>query len=250
MAMQPPLGQGTPPAPAADADVPNAIGNRGWIYPRWPLLAAMCMAPFAIVGYLIYLYYGGHICNLGLLCDINLLPGWVEVPLIWLAFGLLWLLSLIFGIGSLEGPEPRSRIATFVRHLSDFEQAHWLLISYGGAALLGIVMAILLRKLSPVAFALATIVVIVAICVLFWRPPHTEEEQSAQAQYQREARRAATPLFVLRSLFPFNHIWPNRAPPPVVNNQPPPPAGWQPNQQPPPPAGAGWPTNQLQPPTL
>jgi hypothetical protein len=233
LAMQRNLGPGTPPATPVDAHTPNIIGDRGWIYPRWPLLAAMCIAPFAIVGYLIYLYDESYTCILGIVCRTNLLPGWVEISLIWLAFGLLWLLSLIFGIGQLEGPELHGRISTFVRRISDFEPVRRLLIGYGGVALLGVALAILLGQLTPVAFALATIVIIVAICVYFWHP-RTEDEQSAQAQYERQAGQAATPLFVLRSLFPFNRIWPNRAPP-VNNNQPPvQPGGWQGNQMPPP----------------
>src|SRR5947209_16607092 len=114
MAMQAPLGQATPTPASADADVPDIVGDRGWLYPRWPLLAGMCLTPFAIVGYLIYLYYENHICNLGILCSIALLPEWLEVPLIWFAFGLLWLLALIFGIGRLEGPQSHGRILTFL----------------------------------------------------------------------------------------------------------------------------------------
>ena len=217
MAIQKPTTKEKHRAEAPNAIMPDFIGDRGWQYPRWPLLAAICLTPFVIVGYLSDLF---QTCRLGIICQFALLPALMQALIIWLAFGMLWCISLIFGLRYLEMPRAHGRISSFVRQISNFGPVRWLLIGYGGIALLGVTIALLLGRLTPVAFSLATIVIIVAICVYFWHP-RTEDEQSVQVQYWSQAGQAATPLFVLRCLFPFNHMWPNPAPP-IVNNQQPP----------------------------
>jgi len=210
------MGTGTLPAVPINAHIPDVVGGRGWGYPRWPLLAAILLTPFIIVGYLINLYYDSHDCNFGILCNIDLLPGVVQVLIIWAMYGILWFVSLIFGVIWLEGPASSNILASFLRRISNFEPVRWLLVSYGGLALLGMVIGVFLNRLTPVAFAMVTIVVIVALYACFWRPPiPATEDQSSQAQMQRDARQAGTPGFVLRSLFPFNYLFPNRATPPA-----------------------------------
>jgi hypothetical protein len=239
MAMQPPAGGQTPstargpgaanqPAGAAppaagpvNQYVPNVVGDRGWGYPRWPLLAAMLLVPFIIIGYLLEHFYRD--CRLGMLCNMDVLPGPAQVALIWLAFGCLWFVALLFGVTRLEGAAPSSTgLARFLRRISDFETVRGLLVGYGGLALVGMLLAFALNRLTPAAFALGMIVVIVALLTGLWRPrTPVAQNQGAAGQMQQNPQQARSASSVLRSLFPFNYLFPNRAAPPANAPQPP-----------------------------
>ncbi|MFL5698439.1 MAG: ATP-binding cassette domain-containing protein [Ktedonobacteraceae bacterium] len=148
-------------------------------YPRWPILATLILDLGTVAGYLINLHYSYHACNLGNLCNISQLSGALEVMLIWLIFGALWLVLVILSVTILKNGTSRSIIGYSLKRISNLESIHWLLVIYGALALLGIIVALLLNRLTPVAFALTTIVMMVALYTLLWRPSvHLPQDQN------------------------------------------------------------------------
>lgn len=215
-----PMGDNQP----VGSEVPGVARMYGGLYPRWPLLAAILMTPFIVIGYVIHLYYLTHSCPFGFICQVDLLNGMAQVGLIWLFFGVFWLCSFVFGVRLLEDPQTSDSaghtgeyhpIARFVRTLSDFGPVRWLLVALGGVALLGAGASILLGRITPIALAFAGIVVMIGICALVWRveSAHTAARQpeTAQEALQREARAATEPLNVFRSIPGINRIIPRRA---------------------------------------
>ena len=217
MAMQ----QGTPPPPAQQQAgpgattqnaVPDIVRHRGWGYPRWPLLAALCLMPFTIIGYLLEMFFETRSCTFGVLCTIDQLPGRLQIGIIWAIFGLLWLLWLPYGISHLEGSADPPGIDGFLRRISNFETVRWLLVVIGIVTLLGILLATLFQRITPPIFALAMVVVFVALCTLFWHPPVSASSNSAAGQYRNQMQRVGSYFFILRTLVPFRYLFLPRVP--------------------------------------
>lgn len=251
-----------PPNPPINRDVPNIVGNRGGLYPRWWILSAFITSILAVL----LLLLGPHIaCSAtGNLCHFASWHPVIQVLVIWLAFILIWLLALIFGIGSIEVPRrERSRAAEFISSASEFGPLHLLLLIFGGLALCGLIAMWILDSTTGLAFAFCSIVVYVAnaslffrrtgyqqrnsligygilgllglvltllyrlqdpreqpfylaealliiagIWAIFWRPRPAQE--TAQEQWDANLAQTTSPLYILRSFWPFNRLFPNR----------------------------------------
>lgn len=182
---------GTPPVTSAGSN--DSDHGRG--YPRWPILAALVLDVGAVAGYLINLYFTYHDCNLGVLCNVSQLPATLQVALIWLIFGALWLVLLILGMNFLSDGTSKSAIGFALKRISNLESIHRLLVSYGVLALLGVVVALLLDRLTPMTFALTTIVMIVMLYTLLWRPPvrFTEDQDTQEALIEPDQIRTHAP---------------------------------------------------------
>ena len=243
--------------------MPNVVGMRGGLYPRWWILSATILSLIMIV----LLLFGPFFpCSArSSFCQISSWHPLIQVGLVWLAFIIIWLVSLIFGVGGIEVPRrERTRTAQFFRSISEFGPLRPLLIIYGAIALCALIAMWLLDRTTPLAFAVASLVVFVAnasllfrrsgrnrraaligygvlglialiltllyrlqnradspfllaeglliiigIWAIFWHP---RPDQQLTAQQQRNAgiARSASPLYILRSLWPINRFFPNR----------------------------------------
>ncbi len=195
-----------PPQAGPPTGMPSAIGERGGLYPRWPFLAAILLVPLTIVAYMFHLF------------DHWL--GIFQVLALWAVFLLLWLLCFVLGLQplELETPDPANApIAYFFWNLSNFGRVRPLLVGYGCAAFIGIGAAAYLGKLAPLVLAWGVIVMVVAICALFWHPRAPAQAQSAQALWQQTLNQTGSPWYVFRSIPPFNRLFPPRAPQPPAN---------------------------------
>ncbi len=198
--------------------LPSAVGDRGGIYPRWPFLAALFLAPTLVVGYGIEEYFASHVCSLGWWCGIDLLPGPMQAFIIWLTFLLLWLIAFVFGVGPLEirlmpgagsrAAVPSGPIGRFFFAISDVRRMSHLLMLFGGMALVGLIVGYRTNRFTPVAFAVGAVVIVVAVCSTIWSlQPHPP--QRLPAQY---VRRMSYPSYIFRTLPIIDHIWPPRPP--------------------------------------
>lgn len=162
------------PDPPVNQNVPDVVGNRGGLYPRWWILSAFVTSILAIM----VLLLGPHFpCSAaGNLCHFTTWNPVVQVLIVWAAFILIWLLALILGVGSIEVPRREvSRPAEFVRSISEFDPLHPLLLIFGAIALCALVAMWVVDSATPFAFAFCSIVVFIANASHFFR--HTGRQQ-------------------------------------------------------------------------
>lgn len=166
-----------PPNPPINRDVPNIVGNRSGLYPRWWILSAFVTSILAIL----LLLLGPHIaCSAtGNLCHFTTWHPIIQVLVIWAAVILIWFLALIFGIGSIEVPRrERSRPAEFISSFSEFGPLHPLLLIFGALALCGLIAMWIFDSTTGLAFAFCSIVVFVANASLFFRRTGYQQRSS------------------------------------------------------------------------
>ncbi len=156
------------PDPPVNQNVPDIVGNRGGLYPRWWILSAFVTSILAIMVLLLGPYFP---CSAtGNLCHLTTWNPVVQVLVIWAAFILIWLLALIFGVGSIEVPRREvSRLAEFIRSVSEFGPLHPLLLIFGAIALCALAVMWIVDSTSPFAFAFCSIVVFIANASYFFR---------------------------------------------------------------------------------
>lgn len=263
--MQQPLLRATPnPNQEVNRDGPNVVRHRGGWYPRWWIISAFFCSTLIIFTILFGRFLPCFTTN-AYLCHVDTWYPVLQVLLIWSIFIIFWWLALLFGLGPIEVPgRERSQIARFFRSVSEFGPLHLLLMIYGSVALCGLAAMWLLDRTTPLAFAVASIVVFVANCSLFqqstgrerrryligygvlalialvltllyrlqseaetpfilaellfigigiraifWRP-RPARQLTAQEELDENIAQAASPLYILRSAWPFNRFFPNR----------------------------------------
>ncbi len=184
----------------------------GLAYPRWPLLSSIFVS--GIVG-IVCLLWRFAPCPPGFLhftCGIGLWPGWLDMVFLWCLFLLGWLLAFIFGYGTIEVSSRRDQgVRGVLRSISSFEPVRHLLYMYAGLAFLGIVGLAWLKQFQFVPFALATIVIFVALWTVFRQ--RRQQRQGGQGQsdedlLRQSIRYSARPGYVFRSLPLIRGIWP------------------------------------------
>lgn len=206
-----------PEPPTEPESMPNIIRDRGGLYPRWPLLAAIWINLCVILGYLASLYYAANPCQLGPLCRTGDLPGYAQVSIIWAGFLLSWFLAFLFGLGPLEARRTPERSSTPVAYviwsLTNIEPLRLLLLAYSSVALLGLLLGEAQARLTPMALSLSAVVVCVGGCSLAWHPARPREDLTPEEQWRETLRQADRPLYILRNnIWPFNRLFPMRAP--------------------------------------
>jgi hypothetical protein len=137
-----------------------------------------------------------------------------------LIFGTLALVSLI-AMWVLDSTTPLAfafcSIVVFVANASLFfrrpvYQRRNSLIGYGVLGLLGLTLTLIyrLQNIAEQPFFLAEgLLIVTGIWSIFWRP-QPAQLPSAQDQLDANIAQATSPLYVLRSIWPFNRLFPNR----------------------------------------
>ncbi|HUY75154.1 MAG TPA: hypothetical protein VMV29_00170 [Ktedonobacterales bacterium] len=214
---QPPA---APPIPAPPG-LPNqqVLRQVGFLYPRWPFLAAFLLTPFIALGYGLEVWYGGnrHPCAFGALCTLDTLPGVLQVALIWLAFVLLWVFMLIFGVAQgIAGASQsaRSPLASWLRDVSEVERIRWPLAIVGALVAVGLAAGWLRQVLDVPAVAFGGIGLVVGLTALFYQDRPPQAPADPQDQLGNDLRAARGFWGVLRSIPPFVWLFPVRATPP------------------------------------
>lgn len=149
----------------------------GW-YPRWWLLAAF-LCTFAIIAGM--LTWDGLLCpstrinsSDALICHVPDVSYLFQILLIWLLFGLLWLLTFTFGFKLTELPTDQSgtcRFSKILRACTAFEPLYPALLAQGAISLLLINIMWWHDNSPPISFGLLAISVFIAHCSLFHHSP-------------------------------------------------------------------------------
>ncbi len=151
------------------------------------------MAPLVLIGNAIEQWYHANPCTAGGLCQIDRMPGYAEVLIIWGTFLLLWLVS--FGLGKrplvryarpdnpkkppagtsqelreLYAPPypPRGSIARMFWELSHFARVRHVIVGIGIVAVLIMIIDGIRHTLTAQTLALSAIVILVAGMTLAW----------------------------------------------------------------------------------
>lgn len=173
-------------------------------YPRWPLLGALILSIAAPIGYGLWSFYQDHLCPFGGLCQSDTWNPNSQIIFIWAAYALCCFVALRWGLRPLEAPQARHTsveraIIRFFGQISEFGPVRWLLVGYGGVALLGIVVMFFAGRFQQIAFAFGGILIFVALCTLAepaWRgtpvahipdPIPAPLAEAAQLPYQHSA---------------------------------------------------------------
>ena len=155
--MTDPYGQ-TNPRPmtgAPGAATPPRIPPVGHFTPRMLLALAAICNPVILVGYLLYLYGPSNSCVLGGLCNFGYFPGIFQLILLIVGeviFGavvfvpLWWLLD--------EGRPARDVISRTARDMARFVTIRPLMLCYGIALLLLLIVGLLLHRIPAPLFLL------------------------------------------------------------------------------------------------
>lgn len=149
---------------------PNAYAWR-IVYPRWPLLGALILSIAAPIGYGLWRWYQDRLCPFGGLCQSDTWNPNSQIIIIWVAYAVCCLVALRWGWRPLEAPYPRQTpvertLMRFFGQISEFGPVRWLLVGYGGVALLGVIVMFFAGRFQPVAFAFGGILIFVALCTL------------------------------------------------------------------------------------
>jgi len=145
------------------------------------------------------------------LCYADSWPNWLQFALIWLAFLVGWLLAFIFGYGTIELSRRREvGIRRFFRSISHFEPIRHLLYIYGGLALLSIIVMWWSERLQPVPFALASIILFVALWTYIRRQRRSARQLSEDELLQQSVAATTSSWYVFRSLPLIRGIIPPR----------------------------------------
>lgn len=144
----PPLGQyATGPRTTAPLAVQPTNRRR-----RLALLAATLYMPVIALGYVIYLY-GPTQCVVGPFCALVTAPGIVQVLLLGLAFGALYILTARLLTHLLDGARPaRSEIERALRQAARFEALRPLLGIFGAIITVTLLWSTFARLLTLPAF--------------------------------------------------------------------------------------------------
>jgi len=178
------------------------------------LLAAISVIPFTVIGYGLLVYFSQHTCRLGILCQMDTWPGWIQVLLIVLGFGFLWVILLAWGVAyGVEGDTTgQGRIAAWLRALSQFAAVRWLLVGGGVVALALLGWDAINLRLDVPGAAFGVITLIVAACTLFYRPPRDRANLTPQQLYEEGLRGTRSFWYVLRTIPPMRWIIPPHMP--------------------------------------
>lgn len=186
----------------ADANAPNAgapelsqqrlaqqltrtANQYGMFHPRWQLLAAMLFMPMAIAGYAIKLYFLSNQCTVSPLCSIDMLPGAIQVIVIWLLFLLVcFIVSLVARHLETEPEVQLGDLSVAFKYLSNYLGVAPLLVVYAAVGVLELLVTLWRNVLDPAAIALVSILALVATRAIL--PPRTPARQASQ-----HVRRAA-----------------------------------------------------------
>lgn len=222
---QPTQQPAVPADPAVDQGMPNITGIRGFFYPRWALLAGMLLSVLAVVGFFIKSYYQMHVCAYGFLCTPDLWPSWVQIAIIWSFYLLMVFVSYVTGLGFLEVQNPNrppvaQMLSELLRALSNFAPIHWLLMSFGSVAIIGIGAMIYWSHFNTLAFAYCGIIFYISVCAMIFNP-RGNRQMTAQQQLAANNARAVGPRTILGTLPRLNRLIPNR---PRRRDRRPPPA--------------------------
>lgn len=195
----------------------------GLLYPRWWLLSAVVCCPLALLVFI--LSVAPLPCSF--LCQAATLPDvvqfWGAYLLILIIFSIGRLVAISLGLRAIEAPDVLlgrtvSRIAGFFRNISQFESIRWLLATYGGLAVLLVIVQLFLHIYNPITFALASMVVWISYCTISYKPAQAARQLTQQEQLQQNIDRMITPGNVLRSRWPLRYIFPPRPVTQAVNS--------------------------------
>jgi hypothetical protein len=182
--------------------------------PRWPLVAALLSTVLVAAGIVVWFtmpcvtILGSYrLCRTG---DLARLPGVAQSGLVWLLFGLLWLLSWAFGAGIQELRRDGGGRRSLLRALSDVDALRPIVIGFGVVGVLLGVAGAALGRTQPVVMALGLLPGFVAAWVVLYRPPVEDVPLSPSRQLVEELIRRDSWLFRLRSLPLLRILWPNR----------------------------------------
>ncbi|MGH2517067.1 MAG: hypothetical protein ACRDHP_15565 [Ktedonobacterales bacterium] len=172
----------------------------GMFYPRWQLLAAIVFMPLAIVGYGIKLYFLSNRCGVSPLCSVDMLPGVVQVIVIWLLFLLVcFIISQTARRLETEPDDWLGDTAVSLKHLSNYLSVAPLLVAFAALGALELIATLWRNVLDPAAIALLGILILVASRALI-RPRPPVRPRSEEVRRAGEIGRAATASYRLRTL--------------------------------------------------
>jgi hypothetical protein len=185
------------------------------LYPRWWLLSAIACCPLALLVFI--LSVAPLPCSF--LCQAATLPDvvqfWGAYLLILLVFSIGRLVAMSLGLRAIEAPDVLlgrtvSRIAGFFRNISQFESIRWLLATYGGLAVVLVIVQLFLHIYNPITFALATVVVWVSYCTISHKPFQSVPQLTVDEQKKQNIDRLLSPVNVLRTRWPIRYVFPPR----------------------------------------
>lgn len=146
-ATQPPTGED----PMPGASPPSHEGTSGRVLGmrrRLALLAATLYMPVILLGYALYVY-GPTGCVAGPLCSFGDAPASLQVALIALGFGLLYLVGVRPLAASLDERQPaRSAVARTLRQVARYETIRPLLAIFGALIAFTLFVGMIARTLT------------------------------------------------------------------------------------------------------
>ncbi len=190
----------------------QVLQRHGFLYPRWPLLAAVSLTPFVALGYGLEIYFDHYACRFGALCSLDSLPGVLQVILIWLVYLFLWVIMLAFGVSQGIGGNtivtPRS--LTWLNMITQVETIRWFLVIVGSTVAALMALAVLRQRLDVPSLAFGGIGLAMTITGALYRD-HPPQAVVPADQYAVNVRQASSFLGVLRSIPPLSWFFHPRA---------------------------------------
>lgn len=145
--------------------------HHGLLYSRWLILSALFDIVLSYAGYISWYSMPCPSDNLNLLnvfCEIHTWGFIEQCLLIWGIFLPGWLFSFLVGYRFIENSKgsqssQKNGISRFLGSISNFEHFRWLLLMYGFIIFLSVIVTELLKRIQPVPFALAMIILFMFI---------------------------------------------------------------------------------------
>jgi hypothetical protein len=188
----------------------------GLAYPRWPLLSALFVDSIVGIACLIWRFVPCAPGFLHFACGVGAWPNWLIMLLLWGLFLIGWLLVFIFGYGTIEVSQHREEgVSGWLRAISTFEPVRHLLYLYAALAFIGVIALAWLNQFQFIPFAMATIVIFVALWIAFrqWRQQQQYRQPISDEELLRRSIGGSThPLYVFRSLPVIRGLWPPHPP--------------------------------------
>ncbi len=140
--------------------------------PCWSFVAALFIAPLALLEYAGYWYFQVQTCRFGALCNDDTQVALAEVFAPWLLFAILWaLFALMYSRAPAGDP--------WLWRLSQVRALRGLLTLFAGVTLIAFIWAWIGGRLNPPIVMTAPLVMIVAVHAYFWRPPAPDPVRAA-----------------------------------------------------------------------
>ncbi|HLY30118.1 MAG TPA: hypothetical protein VKQ36_03765 [Ktedonobacterales bacterium] len=137
--------------------------------PCWAFVAALFIAPLALIEYVVDWYYRFHTCTLGAICNDDFQISAAAILIPWLLFAALW---IILWLAHSKVPMRPS----VIWRLGQVRSLRELLTIFAGLTLIGFIWALLGGRVSLEIGMVTPIVIAATIHSYFWKAPEVDRE--------------------------------------------------------------------------